>query len=130
VVYLLHIAGRTEIPEKYKSLSNSSDDCYRAHLHSSRLLENFHLHSWLNTQSKKPITQSNSEQAQFNPDHKNLFSFDLLQYYIITIMSLRRFLVVLLSPSRQMSGQYFKWGCRCSHIFSNSLFTSNPVIWH
>jgi len=94
MVYLLHIAGRTEIPEKYKSLSNSSDDCYRGHLHSS-LLESFHPHNWLNTQNKKPITQPNSEQDQFNPDHKNLFPFDSLQFYIITIMTLQRFLVVL-----------------------------------
>jgi hypothetical protein len=108
VVYLLHIAGRTEIPEKYKSLSNSTDDRYRGHLHSSSLLENFYLHSWLNTQSKKPITQSNSEQAQFNPDHKNLFSFDLLHYYndVLTKISCSssQFLQAHVSISNEAAG--------------------------
>jgi hypothetical protein len=128
MVSFLHFAGRIEIPEKYNSLSNFSDG-YSWHLHSSSL-ESFHQYNWLSTQNKKPITQPNSKKAQFNPDNKFFFPFDSLQYYIITIKPLQRFLVVLLSSYMQMSGEYFKWPYKYSHIFSNSLFTSDPVIWH
>jgi len=82
MVYLLHIAGKTEIPEKYKSPFSSSDNCYRGHLRSSSLLESFHPYKWLNTQNKKLITQPNYEQAQSRSQKSFSFCFiTILRYY-------------------------------------------------